>query len=114
MRRCPNCGHGDIFRSWGTLLDRCPGCTIQYEREEGYWLGAIVINTAVTIGLFMVTMVVWAALAWPDPPWGTMTAVGAIINLVVPLVFYPLSKTLWLAVEIGSRSREATVGSAGS
>lgn len=100
MRRCPNCGQRRIFRSWGTLLDECPGCEHRFEREEGYWLGAILINTAVTIVVFGVVMIVWAVVAWPEPPWGTMTAVGVIINLAVPLLFYPLSKTLWVAMEI--------------
>jgi uncharacterized protein (DUF983 family) len=100
MRRCPNCGQRKIFRSWGTLRETCPGCGVKYEREQGYWLGAILINTVVTIVLFGTAMVVWGILAWPDPPWGTMTAVGVIINLLVPLLFYPLSKTLWVAIDI--------------
>jgi hypothetical protein len=29
-----------------------------------------------------------------------MTATGIVINLIVPLLFYPLSKTLWVAIEI--------------
>lgn len=88
-----------MFRSWGTLRDRCPECHVEYEREEGYWLGAILINTAVTIGVFGGVMLAWAIATWPDPPWGTMTAIGVIINLAVPLGFYPVSKTLWVAIE---------------
>ncbi len=82
------------------MVDRCPACDLQYEREEGYWLGAVLINTVVTIGLFTVTMITWAIASWPEPPWTTMTATGIVINLIVPLLFYPLSKTLWVAIEI--------------
>lgn len=84
------------------MVDRCPGCGLVYEREEGYWLGAVLINTAVTIGLFAVTMIVWGMATWPDPPWTAMTATGIVINLAVPLLFYPLSKTLWVAIEISA------------
>ena len=84
------------------MVDRCPTCDLQYEREEGYWLGAVLINTVVTIGLFTVTMVTWAIATWPEPPWTTMTATGIVINLIVPLLFYPLSKTLWVAIEISA------------
>ncbi len=84
------------------MVDRCPNCDLQYEREEGYWLGAVLINTVVTIGLFTATMTTWAIASWPEPPWTTMTATGIVINLIVPLLFYPLSKTLWVAIEISA------------
>lgn len=84
-------------------MERCPSCDLKYEREEGYWLGAILINTTVTIVVFGAVMIAWGVTAWPDPPWGTMTAIGVVINLVVPLLFYPFSKTLWVALEISAR-----------
>lgn len=99
-RRCPNCGSRHIFRSWVGLAEACPRCELRYEREQGYWLGAILINTAVTMAVFAAVMILWAAAAWPDPPWTVMTISGAVINLVLPIVFYPYSKTLWVALEI--------------
>lgn len=92
------------------MVDRCPTCDLKYEREEGYWLGAVLINTAVTIGLFLAAMIVWALLAWPDPPWTAMTATGIVINLLVPLLFYPLSKTLWVAIEISAHPPGTSTG----
>lgn len=82
------------------LESRCPQCGLRYEREEGYWLGAILINTVVVMTLFGAGMVLWAVLTWPDPPWGLMTVTGIGFNLVAPIVFYPYSKTLWVAIEI--------------
>lgn len=63
-------------------------------------MGAVLINTAVTMVVFLATMILWAVTAWPDPPWGAMTVVGIAVNLIVPILFYPLSKTLWVAIEI--------------
>ena len=84
------------------MVDRCPNCRHQYEREEGYWLGAVLINTAITVALFAAAMVGWAVASWPDPPWTAMTATGIVINLLVPLLVYPFSKTLWVAIEISA------------
>lgn len=100
LRRCPRCGASGVFRSWTGLEESCPRCELRYEREEGYWLGAILINTVAVIGLFAFGMVAWAVAAWPDPPWGVMTAAGIGFNLVTPVLFYPFSKTLWVAIEI--------------
>lgn len=100
LRRCPNCGQSGVFEGWMRLAASCPQCGLRYEREEGYWLGAILINTAATIGAFGAGTIIWAIATWPDPPWGLMTAVGIGFNLIAPIVFYPFSKTLWVAIEI--------------
>lgn len=107
LRRCPHCGRRGVFRTWTRLLDECPRCGLRYEREEGYWLGAILINTVATIGLFGLGTTLWAIATWPDPPWGLMTAVGIGFNLLVPILFYPYSKALWVAIEITAHPPKA-------
>ena len=84
------------------LVDECSECALRYEREEGYWLGAILFNTAATIGLFGMGSVAWAVATWPSPPWDAMLVAGVTFNLVAPVVMYPFSKTLWVAVEISA------------
>jgi hypothetical protein len=37
---------------------------------------------------------------WPTPPWGLLTAGGAILMIAAPLVFLPFSKTLFLAFDL--------------
>jgi len=46
----------------------CPQCGHRFEREQGYWLGAVIINTAVTFGLFLMIGVTIAAATWPEVP----------------------------------------------
>src|ERR1700730_624065 len=46
IRHCPRCGSGHLFSSWFKLRERCPGCGMRFEREEGFWLGGYVINFA--------------------------------------------------------------------
>jgi uncharacterized protein (DUF983 family) len=98
-RRCPRCGSGGLFRRWFTMVDACPRCGLHFEREEGYWVGAMMVNISVTEAVFIVLFVGLLVLTWPDVPWsGVMVAVvGA--NLLIPIVFYPFSKTLWVAME---------------
>ena len=57
IRHCPNCGQGRLFRRWFRMVDRCPRCGHQFDREEGFWLGAYVINFAVTEGALGVEQV---------------------------------------------------------
>ena len=103
-RRCGRCGSGRLFRRYLTMVDSCPRCGLHFEREEGYWLGAMVINLAVTMLMFVVLFVGMAVVWWPDPPWTRILVVLLVVNLIVPIAFYPFSKTLWVAGDLAFRT----------
>lgn len=99
-RRCPRCGASDIFRSFFELHERCPSCGLKFEREAGYWVGAMIIITTITFGLFIVLLVGGIVITWPDVPWNWLLGVTIGANLLVPILFYPRAKTLWAALEL--------------
>ena len=55
-RRCPVCGQGHLFRRWFTMIDRCPRCGLRFERIEGHWTGDLGINTIVSFGALLLTL----------------------------------------------------------
>lgn len=71
-----------------------------FEREPGYWVGAVIVNTLVIFATFIVVFAGLTAATWPDVPWSWVLAVTLVANVVVPVVFYPQSKTVWLALEL--------------
>jgi len=81
----------------------CPQCAITFERDPGYWLGAMIINTAVTIGIFLAAFVGATVATWPEVPWTGVLIATMILNVVVPVVFYPWSKTLFVALDLSVR-----------
>ena len=106
LRRCPRCGARGVFARWFRLCDRCPGCGYRFEREEGFFLGAFVINFGVTQGALIAFIAVSLALTLPDPPTVALLAGGVAVGLLVPLAFYPSSRTLWAAIDLGMRPLE--------
>jgi hypothetical protein len=82
------------------MVERCPGCGLRFEREEGYWVGAVIVNFAVTEMAFAVVFAAGLAISWPDVPWGWLTVVAVAVNALVPLIFYPFSKTIWIALDV--------------
>jgi uncharacterized protein (DUF983 family) len=58
--RCPNCGRGRLFRGIFRMLSRCPECGLSYFPEQGYYVGAMIINyvatTAVVVAIFLVSL----------------------------------------------------------
>ena len=82
------------------MTPECPHCGYQYEREDGYWVGSMVVTTAVTEGIFGIFFVAVLIATLPDVDVLPVLVVGAVINLVVPVFFYPLAKTTWVAIDI--------------
>lgn len=100
-RRCPNCGGGGLFRSWVHMAPACPTCGLALERkEEGYVVGAYMFNIIVAELVFAAVFVAVLVLLWPDPPWEILTWTGAALMLLMPVLFYPVSKTLFLAFDL--------------
>jgi uncharacterized protein (DUF983 family) len=107
VKRCPRCGRGHLFRGWFTMLDRCPRCGLAFERSDGFWLGAMAVNlgvTEATFGIFVV-LTMWAT--WPDVPWAALTVAALVLNLTIPILFYPFSKTIFLAFDLAMHQTDA-------
>lgn len=106
VRQCPRCGASGIFSNWAALNEHCTTCGFKFEREPGYWVGALIINMAVALFVFLVTLVGGIAFTWPDPPWNVLSALTIGVMLVVPIVFYPWSKSMWMAIELSYHKLE--------
>jgi hypothetical protein len=37
---------------------------------------------------------------WPSPPWELLLYGGAVLMVIAPFLFYPFSKTLFLAFDL--------------
>jgi len=101
-RRCPHCGRGAMFRTWFALKPRCAACGLSFERDEreDYWLGAFLLNFIVTTVGFSLFVLVVVMTTWPDVRWSLLTWGGVAQIIVTPIVFYPYSKALWLALDL--------------
>ncbi|MFA9429275.1 DUF983 domain-containing protein [Egicoccus sp. AB-alg2] len=96
--RCPICGTGKLFTGYFTLPPRCPTCDLEFEREEGYWLGAMVVAIGITEAIFGLVFVGGMLLTWPDVPWTAFLITGLALNAIVPVALYPWSKTTWMGL----------------
>jgi uncharacterized protein (DUF983 family) len=106
--RCPHCGGGPIFTRWSRLLPVCPVCGLGLERgEQGYWLGAYFVNLMAVETVFSIWVVGFLLETWPDPPWTLLQISTAVLMAVFPIVFFPYSKTLFLAFDLLMRPPEA-------
>jgi uncharacterized protein (DUF983 family) len=106
MKHCPRCGQGHLFSGWWTMKEHCPRCGLHFEGrpEEGHFLGAITINTGLTAGIILlgifIYIIVMAAGEGDGPPVWFVVATSAALVVILPALFYPFTKTIWVAAEI--------------
>jgi len=98
--RCPVCGGGHLFRRWFTMAERCPTCSLLFERVDGHWIGAIGVNTVVIMGLMLIVLMSVTMVSFPDPPPGALIFIEVAIAGLGPLLFFPSSRTLWSAIDL--------------
>jgi len=99
--RCPNCGGGPLFVRWLTVLPNCPTCGFALERgESGYQVGSYMFNLIASEMLFAVIFVGVLLATWPTPPWALLQYGGGALMLLAPVLFFPWTKTLFLAFDL--------------
>jgi uncharacterized protein (DUF983 family) len=98
--RCPRCGLGRLTKGLLGMRRECTYCELDYVREPGYYVGAMIINYGITVALIIgaylisgLIPVYWHAssdrkiLAW------------IAASIVISLCLVPLCRSLWLAVD---------------
>ena len=66
---------------------------------EGHWLGAVAVNTVVSaaavLGSVVAAMLIWGT----DVSRSLLLALAAPVGVLVPVLFDPVSRTLWTAID---------------
>ncbi|MFQ5692927.1 MAG: DUF983 domain-containing protein, partial [Nitrospinota bacterium] len=91
------CGKAGLFRGPFAMRPECPVCGLSFEPEMGYYVGAIYINYAFTVGValagyFLLDRFTGLPLKGQLLLWGTFC-------VLFPLVFFRFSKGLWLSLD---------------
>lgn len=98
--RCARCGADDVAASFFDLKDECPNCSWTFEREEGYWVGAMVVLLGAVEGAYLLFLAVGIFAWWPDVHWNLLLWVGLALNATMPFLLYRWSKTAWMGLHV--------------
>jgi ABC-2 type transport system ATP-binding protein len=96
-----------MFDGLFRMHPECLTCGLKFEREQGYFLGAIYINYAATVvcmlvGFFLLDYLVHLSLTYQIIVWSSF-------GVVFPLLFYRYSKSLWLCLDYIFNPVEETI-----
>ena len=105
--RCPNCGRGRLFRGVFRMLSSCPECGLSYFPEQGYYVGAMIINyvatTACVVTIFLVS------LLFPDfttLSTNTKILLWMAFAIVLSLSLVRHSYSFWLGIDFWIKPRQ--------
>jgi hypothetical protein len=61
------------------------------------------MNIAAAELIWLLVMAALVVATWPSPPWTLLTWGGAALMVIAPIVFYPVAKTIFLAMDLAVR-----------
>jgi uncharacterized protein (DUF983 family) len=101
-RKCPQCNEGEFFISHpynlkriGDTHESCENCNLKYEREPGFYYGAMFVSYGLGV---MVFVGLWALLnfAFVDVHVGWQIAFILVSIVLLGPYLYALSKIIWI------------------
>ena len=98
MLRCPHCGGRHVLRHWLAMRESCPDCGLVL--AVGNRPGAYILNIAMAEVVLMVVLGAVVLRTWPTPPFGTLQWLAPLLMVVMPLLFYPFSKMMFVAIDV--------------
>src|SRR5512140_3945716 len=95
--RCPRCGKTRLFSGLFRMNEDCSTCGLHYEREAGYFVGAIYVNYAATTvvslsGYFLLDSLMELTVL-------QQIAVWCLFATIFPLWFFRYSRSLWMTLD---------------
>ena len=97
-QRCPRCREGKLFRGWFAMNDPCPKCGLIFQREEGYFLGAMYVSYFLSSILLGIGYFVGISLL---PGWHDHLILAGLLLLYLPLtpLVFRYSRTVWIYID---------------
>jgi uncharacterized protein (DUF983 family) len=99
---CPRCRQGHMFRpftfrGWLAMYETCPVCHMKFDREQGYFIGAMYVSYGLSIPpVLALVVILWRLACWS---FGA-AVIGAFLAYLpfVPFVVR-LARVVWIYID---------------
>lgn len=95
--RCPACRRGRLFTGILDMPERCPFCGLYYEREHGYFVGAMALSYAFAIAL--VGVLFFGVLALTRWPLEWVLLISGVAFLPLAPVCLRYARAVWIYLD---------------
>jgi uncharacterized protein (DUF983 family) len=95
--KCPRCSVGPLYGRPFSMNSYCFHCGLKFEREQGYFVGAIYINYAATVSIAVPGFFILDAFTRMTIQ--QQLTIWIPFAVVFPLLFFHHSRSLWLVLD---------------
>jgi uncharacterized protein (DUF983 family) len=95
-QRCPRCLRGRVFVGLFRMHEHCPVCGLRFEREPGYFTGAMYLSYGLGI---IATTPVWLPMAWLGRSLGEVLLASSLLLIVCSPWLFRYARVLWLYLD---------------
>jgi uncharacterized protein (DUF983 family) len=100
--KCPRCHEGDVFetknpyKQMSAIHKTCSHCGLRYEKEMGFFFGAMYVSYMLNIALFVTCIVAYFILLDQYISGTLLMIIYVSLTVILMPVYYRLSRTIWL------------------
>jgi len=94
--RCPRCCNGAVWRAPFRMHLACPVCHLVYEREPGYFTGAM--YASYFLGIFL-TLPVWMWMLFAGAELVPILVVAFLLVIALTPVSFHYSRVIWMHID---------------
>ena len=95
--RCPRCRRGALFTGILAMPERCAVCGLYYEREHGYFVGAMALSYGLSIALIAILFFALLAITRWSLEWVLLVASIAFLPLAPLCLRY--ARAMWIYLD---------------
>ncbi|SIP91942.1 DUF983 domain-containing protein [Maribacter ulvicola] len=102
--KCPQCRKGDVFSDAGNIFlfkmpkmdKRCAECNFKFEKETGFFFGAMFVSYALAVAQMIVSLVLFWYFVDLSPV--RVYAIIAAIAVLLSTINFRLSRSIWIYI----------------
>ncbi|MBL4605643.1 MAG: DUF983 domain-containing protein [Flavobacteriaceae bacterium] len=100
--KCPNCKEGKMFNKLGNLLlfqapkmdDRCKECDFKFEKEPGFFFGAMFVSYALVAAEMIASVIVFKYFV--NFSYINVLLSTIIIAVLLSTINFRVSRSIWI------------------
>lgn len=108
LLKCPRCEKGNLYESqnpykMGKMMEmhkNCSNCGLRYEKESGFFYGAMYVSYMLNIALFVTATVVWYAFIEDMIDWRIYISSYVLLTVLLVPIIFRYSRSIWLIMMI--------------
>lgn len=100
--KCPNCGEGKVFEvqadkflAFPEMHKKCPKCSYRFDREPGYFLGAMFVSYALAVAEGLISFFI-LKFGFPQLEYFSIACIITVVILFCAISNYKLARVIWI------------------